>query len=80
MMKTLPGITKKQKLDLELDIRLVSLWRLIEDIPEEEWDLNKVSHFIRAAYGLGYVDALTEDSSASLLVAAPGYRISGRKR
>jgi hypothetical protein len=77
-MKILPDLSKKQKLELELDIRLASIWNLTDDF--EEWDLEKVAQFMRASYAQGYVHALTEEEGGTLLDDAPGYRITGRKR
>ena len=40
------------------------LWREAGDI--SEWNLDVVAAFMRAAYGKGYCDALTEDAPGSL--------------
>lgn len=77
-MNTLPDITKKQKLEIELDLRLSEIWGLTDSF--EEWDLSALAQFIRAAYTKGYIDALTEEEGGRLLSDVPGYRISGRKR
>ena len=42
-----------------------------------EWNLEVVAAFMRAAYGKGYCDALTEDNPGSLC-HDHGYRIPGR--
>jgi len=63
-------------LELDIDLRLADLWREAGDIPE--WNLDVVAAFIRAAYGKGYCDALTEDSPGSLC-NDHGYRIPPRK-
>ena len=41
-----------------------------------EWNLEVVAAFLRAAYGKGYCDALTEDAPGSLC-HEHGYRIPG---
>ena len=51
-------------LELDIDLRLADLWREADDITE--WNLEVVAAFMRAAYGKGYCDALTEDAPGSL--------------
>jgi hypothetical protein len=63
-------------LELDIDLRLADLWREAGDI--EEWNLDVVAAFIRAAYGKGYCDALTEDSPGRLC-EEHGYRIPSRQ-
>ena len=63
-------------LELDIDIRLTDLWREAYDI--SEWKLEVVAAFIRAAYGKGYCDALTEESPGSLC-HEHGYKIPGRR-
>ena len=46
-------------LELDIDLRLADLWREAAGIGE--WSLDVVAAFMRAAYGKGYCDALTED-------------------
>jgi hypothetical protein len=62
-------------LELDIDLRLADLWREAADITD--WNLDVVAAFIRAAYGKGYCDALTEDSPGSLC-NDHGYRIPDR--
>jgi len=64
-------------LELDIDLRLADLWR--EASENGEWNLEVVAAFMRAAYGKGYCDALTEDSPGSLC-AEHGYRIPSRER
>jgi hypothetical protein len=64
-------------LELDIDLRLADLWREAAGITE--WSLDVVAAFMRAAYGKGYCDALTEDSPGSLC-ADHGYRVPGRNR
>ena len=63
-------------LELDIDLRLSDLWREAAEITE--WNLDVVAAFMRAAYGKGYCDALTEDSPGSLC-HDHGYRIPGRQ-
>jgi hypothetical protein len=55
---------------------LTDLWREAGEITE--WNLDVVAAFMRAAYGKGYCDALTEDAPGSLC-HDHGYRIPGRR-
>ena len=59
-------------LELDIDLRLADLWREAAEIAE--WTLDVVAAFMRAAYGKGYCDALTEDAPGSLCVDH-GYRV-----
>src|SRR5215470_8647985 len=63
-------------LELDIDLRLADLWREAAEI--EEWNLEVVAAFMRAAYGKGYCDALTEDSPGSLC-EEHGYRVPARR-
>ena len=63
-------------LELDIDLRLADLWREAADI--DEWNLDVVAAFIRAAYGKGYCDALTEETRGSLCLEH-GYRIPESK-
>jgi hypothetical protein len=65
-----------QLLELDIDLRLADLWREAAEITD--WNLEVVAAFMRAAYGKGYCDALTEDSPGSLC-HDHGYRIPGRR-
>ena len=53
-------------LELDIDLRLADLWREAAGI--SDWSLDVVAAFMRAAYGKGYCDALTEDSPGALCV------------
>ena len=64
-------------LELDIDLRLADLWREAADIGE--WNLEVVAAFMRAAYGKGYCDALTEDEPGSLC-RDHGYVVPRRKR
>jgi hypothetical protein len=63
-------------LELDIDLRLTDLWREAADI--SEWNLDVVAAFMRAAYGKGYCDALTEDLPGALC-HDHGYRIPARR-
>ena len=63
-------------LELDIDVRLADLWREASDIAD--WNLEVVGAFIRAAYGKGYCDALTEEAPGSLCVEH-GYRVPPRQ-
>ncbi len=63
-------------LELDIDVRLSDLWR--EALEIDEWNLDVVAAFMRAAYGKGYCDSLTEDSPGSLC-HDHGYRIPDRR-
>jgi hypothetical protein len=63
-------------LELDIDLRLADLWREAADI--SEWSLDVVAAFIRAAYGKGYCDALTEEQPGALC-HDHGYRIPPRR-
>jgi len=63
-------------LELDIDVRLADLWREAGEI--EDWSLDVVAAFMRAAYGKGYCDALAEDEPGSLC-EEHGYRIPQRR-
>ena len=69
--------TRIDLLELDIDLRLTELWREAADV--SEWNLEVVSAFMRAAYGKGYCDALTEDAPGSLC-ADHGYRVPHRQQ
>ena len=51
-------------LELDIDLRLTDLWAEAAEV--DEWNLDVVAALMRAAYGKGYCDALTEDEPGSL--------------
>ena len=59
-------------LELDIDLRLADLWREAADV--QDWNLDVVAAFMRAAYGKGYCDALTEELPGSLC-EDHGYRV-----
>jgi hypothetical protein len=69
--------TRIDLLELDIDLRLADLWREAAGITD--WSLDVVAAFIRAAYGKGYCDALTEDAPGSLC-ADHGYRVPPRRQ
>ena len=68
--------TRIDLLELDIDLRLADLWREAGEI--SEWNIDVVAAFMRAAYGKGYCDSLTEDSPGSLCVDH-GYRVPARR-
>ncbi len=68
--------TRIDLLELDIDLRLADLWREASEIGE--WNLEVVAAFMRAAYGKGYCDALTEDAPGSLC-HDHGYSIPARR-
>jgi len=68
--------TRIDLLELDIDLRLADLWR--EAAATQEWTLDVVAAFMRAAYGKGYCDALTEATPGSLC-AEHGYRVPERR-
>jgi hypothetical protein len=71
------GPSRIDLLELDIDLRLTDLWREAADV--DEWNLEIVAAFMRAAYGKGYCDALTEDQPGSLC-HDHGYQIPDRRR
>ena len=63
-------------LELDIDLRLTDLWCEAAEI--SDWNLDVVAAFMRAAYGKGYCDALTEDAPGALCVEH-GYRVPPRR-
>jgi hypothetical protein len=68
--------TRIDLLELDIDLRLADLWREAADV--QDWNLDVVAAFMRAAYGKGYCDALTEEAPGSLC-EDHGYRIPPRR-
>jgi hypothetical protein len=68
--------SKIELLELDIDLRLADLWREAGDV--EEWTLEVVAAFLRAAYGKGYCDSLTEESPGALC-EEHGYQIPNRR-
>jgi hypothetical protein len=64
-------------LELDIDLRLADLWREASGITD--WSLDVVAAFMRAAYGKGYCDALTEELPGSLC-EDHGYRVPPRRQ
>ena len=78
-MRTLESMSRQPSridlLELDIDLRLTDLWR--EAVEVDDWSLEVMAAFIRAAYGKGYCDALTEDNPGTLC-EDHGYSIPGR--
>ena len=66
--------TRIELLELDIDLRLADLWTEAAEV--EHWKLEVVAAFLRAAYGKGYCEALTESSPGSLC-SDHGYRVPG---
>ena len=64
-------------LELDIDLRPPDLWP--EAAETGEWNPDVVAAFMRAAYGKGYCDALTEDAPGSLCLDH-GYRVPEPRR
>ncbi len=71
-----PRPSRIDLLELDIDLRLSDLWREAGDI--SEWTLEVVAAFMRAAYGKGYCDSLTEEEQGSLCLEH-GYRVPERR-
>ncbi len=72
----MPTPTRIDLLELDIDLRLTELWREAADVTE--WNLEVVAAFMRAAYGKGYCDSLTEESPGALC-QDHGYEIPRRR-
>ena len=72
----MPQPTRIDLLELDIDLRLADLWREAAEI--DDWSLDVVAAFMRAAYGKGYCDALTEDAPGSLCLEH-GYEVPRRR-
>ena len=64
-------------LELDIDLRLADLWG--EAMAVDEWSIDVVAALMRAAYGKGYCDALTEADPGSLC-RDHGYVVPPRRR
>lgn len=64
-------------LEMDIDCRLgPELWQQAAEV--DEWTLDLVATFMRAAFGRGYTDALTEPVPATLC-RQHGYRAPERR-
>lgn len=70
------AVSRIELLELDIDTRLADLWR--EAAMVEKWRLEDAAAFMRAAYGKGYVDALSEETPGEMILAH-GYRIPERR-
>ena len=59
-------------LEIDIDTRMLDLWN--EVIKVETWDINAVAIYMRAAYGKGYCDSLTESQRGQLPIEH-GYKV-----
>ena len=67
-----------RRLELDVDTRLLELWKLTDGIAEDGWTLPLVSQFMRAAYSAGYSDALEEEIHGTLY-REHGYAVPRRR-
>ena len=65
-----------ERLELDIDLRLADLWA--EALAVDEWSIDVVAALMRAAYGKGYCDALTEDDPGALC-RDHGYVVPARR-
>jgi hypothetical protein len=63
-------------LELDIDVRMHTLWSELADF-DERLTHEQVGAFMRAAYGKGYADALTEPHEGQLCTDH-GYRVPRR--
>ena len=69
-------------LELDVDLRVAELWKQLDELAFDrhmsEEQIEFVADFMRAAYGKGYCDALTEESPGSLCYEH-GYKVPSRR-
>ena len=65
-------VTRLDLLELDIDTRMAYLWAEAENVTD--WNLEAIAIYLRAAYGLGYVDALRERKRGQLC-RDHGYRV-----
>ena len=68
--------TRIDLLELDIDLRLTDLWREAMDVTD--WNVDVIAAFMRAAYGKGYCDALTEELPGALC-EEHGYSVPSRR-
>lgn len=69
--------TPIELLELDIDTRIADLWQEMAEV--EEWSVEAVSAFMRAAYGKGYTDALVEGATGKLCTDH-GYKVPSKRR
>lgn len=64
-------------LQADIDIRMKGLWAELWEDDREDWSIGHMGAFMRAAYGLGYCDALKEEAlgERGTLCKTHGYHI-----
>ncbi|MBX4196990.1 hypothetical protein KW801_00325 [Candidatus Saccharibacteria bacterium] len=55
-----------EELESDIDTRLIDLWTKVHEV--EDWNLETIAAFMRAAYGRGYFDAVTEPLRGQLMI------------
>lgn len=58
--------TKRDRLAVAIDLRLVDLWAEVFEVDPDRIDPELLGWFLRAAYGQGYTDALRETHRGQL--------------
>jgi hypothetical protein len=58
--------TAETEIASALDLRLASIWSELFEVPQEQWTVDLIGWFLRAAYGQGYCDALREPETGAL--------------
>lgn len=69
---------KVERLELDIDCRLAGLWEDLAGV-EPPYDLNLIVRYMRAAYGLGYADAM-RDPEPERFFHDNGYHCPERRR
>ena len=71
--------TRIDLLELDIDLRLTDLWREAADV--QEWNLDVVAAFMRAAYGKGYATPSPKSRpAASVRTTATGFPLVAGSR
>lgn len=66
--------TAQELLELDIDLRIMQLWVDLLAVPE--LTIEVVGQYVRAAYGMGYIDALKEPEDVrGELCRKHGYKI-----
>lgn len=72
-MASKPKPEKTAALEFDIDLRMAELWSCLTD----DDDVERIGTMMRAAYGKGYVDALSEENPGELC-KTHGYKIPKR--
>jgi len=58
-LERLEGIAR-DLFELDVDLRLRALWAIADELEEDDWNRDRAGIAMRAAYAIGYADALLE--------------------